>query len=41
MKLYEHDFHGVADEAMDIRELVAAYPELRAHEERLWSRKRK
>lgn len=39
MKLEERDFHGLADEAMDLRELVAAHPELRRHEESLWSRK--
>ena len=41
MKVTECDWHGVADEAMDIRELIAAYPELRKHEERLWSRRSK
>lgn len=35
----EHDWHAVADLAMDIRELVAAYPELREHEQQMWSRK--
>lgn len=35
----EHDFHAVADLAMDIRELIAAFPALRKHDERLWSRK--
>lgn len=35
----EHDWHSVADHAMDIRELVAAHPELRKHEERSWSRR--
>ena len=34
----EHDWHAVADCAMDIRELVAAHPELRRHEQRLWSK---
>ena len=36
----EHDWHAVADLAMDVRELIAAHPELRKHEERLWSRNR-
>ena len=38
--LGEHDFHGVQDFASDLRELVAAYPELREHEARLWSRRK-
>ena len=33
----EHDWHGVMDAAADIRELVAAHPELRKHEQKLWS----
>lgn len=40
MKVAECDWHGVADEAMDIRELIAAYPDLRKHEEAMWSRSR-
>lgn len=39
MKTAEHDWHGVMDEAADLRELIAAYPQLRRHEERLWSRR--
>jgi len=29
MKVIERDWHGVADAAMDLRELEAKYPELR------------
>ena len=37
LAMAEHDWHSVADHAMDIRELVAAHPELRKHEQKLWS----
>lgn len=30
VKLNEHDWHGVADAACDLRELEARHPELRA-----------
>lgn len=39
LAITEHDWHAVMDAAADIRELVAAHPELRKHEARLWSRK--
>lgn len=38
LAISEHDWHCVADCAMDIRELVAAHPELRRFEARLWSK---
>lgn len=40
MAVAEHDWHCVADLAMDIRELIAAYPELREHEHKVWSREK-
>ena len=38
LSISEHDWHGVMDAAADIRELVAAHPELRKHEQKLWSK---
>lgn len=40
LALSEHDWHAVADHAMDVRELIAAHPELRRHEEKVWSRRK-
>lgn len=37
----ERDWHGLADQAMDMRELEAAFPELKKHEVRLWSRRKR
>lgn len=39
LSMGEHDWHAVADHAMDIRELVAAHPALREHEKRMWSKR--
>lgn len=35
MKLQEQDFHGVADAAMDLRDLYARHPDMRWPEIRL------
>lgn len=38
LAIAEHDWHSVMDHAADLRELIAANPELLRHQDALWLR---